>query len=315
MALPLGIFLGGCVIAIPVVTGVAQGVEHQKKQNEEAANESRMWKFNCLVSCDADDEIAHEELNNAILVVRHEKIWVVPRNADNKPVPPVKGTSPDLHAFAGFYIQYPDESRFPPERGLVSTISDDPPMLNWVYCDKKTYELRYNNRTGSMEHHVGVWDWSEDETRLTFDGWEGFIAIDEWDGEDEDPTTPWGKEGLRWAIYFDKDDNGLEGRHKGRDKFEVAFTRRIQSAEEQLKQNEAAEKKMQVKSRGGLSTQFDATKKSRSKEWEEKYGEAAKQRLEKERQDAREKLERLRREEEEKEGTIWQGSRNEGKKE
>ena len=314
MALPLGIFLGGCVVAIPVVTGVAQGVEHQKKQNEEAANESRMWKFNCLVSCDTDDEIAKEELNNAILVVRHDKVWVVPRDADNKPVPPVEGTKPELHAFAGFYIQYPDESRFPPERGLVSTISDDPPMLNWVYCDKETYELRYNNRTGSMAHHVGVWDWSEDETRVTFDGWEGFIAIDEWDGEDEDPTTPWGKEGLRWAVYFDKDDNGLKGRHKGRDKFEIALTRRIQSAEEQLKQNEAAEKKMQVKSRGGLSTQFDATKKARSKEWEEKYGEAAKERLERERQEARERLEKQRKEEEEREGTIWQGSRNEDKK-
>jgi len=312
MALPLSLFLGGCVVAIPVVTGIAQGVEHQKKQNEEAANESRMWKFNCLVSCESDDEIAQEELNNAILVVRHDKIWVVPRNADNKPVPPVKCTTPELHAFAGFYIQYPDENRFPPERGLVSTITEDPPMLNWIYCDKETYELRYNNRTGSMEHHVGVWDWSEDETRLTFEGWEGFVAIDEWDGEDEDFTTPWGKEGLRWAVYFDKDDNGLKGRHKDRDMFEIALTRRIQSAEEQLKQNEAAEKKMQVKSRGGLSTQFDATKKARSKEWEEKYGDAAKERLEKERQEARERLEKQRKEEEEKEGTIWKGSRDEG---
>jgi hypothetical protein len=315
MALPLGIFLGGCVIAIPVVTGVAQGVEHQKKQNEEAANESRMWKFNCLVSCDTKDEIADEELNNAILVVRHDKVWVVPRDNDNKPVPPVEGTEPPLHPFAGFYIQYPDESRFPPERGLVSTISDDPPMLNWIYCDKSTYELRYSNRTGSMEHHVGVWDWTEDETRLNFDGWEGFIAIDEWDGKDEDPNTPWGKEGLRWAVYFDKDDNGLKGRHKDRDRFEITLTRRIQSAEEQLKQNEAAEKKMQVKSRGGLSTQFSAPTKERSKEWEAKYGEEAKKRLEREREEARERLEKQKREEEEREGTIWQGSRNEAKKE
>ena len=107
------------------------------------------------------------------------------------------------------------------------------------------------------------------------------MAIDEWDGADEDPDTPWGNEGLRWAVYFDKDDNGLKGRHKGRDMFEISLKRRIQSAEEQLKQNEAAEKKMQVKSRGGLSTQFAAPQKERDKEWEKKFGEKARLELEK----------------------------------
>lgn len=73
MALPLGIFLGGAVTAIPVVTGVAEGVSHQKKQNEEAANQTRMIKFNVLVSCDSDDELA-EEVDNGILVLRHNKV-------------------------------------------------------------------------------------------------------------------------------------------------------------------------------------------------------------------------------------------------
>lgn len=72
-ALGLGLFLGGCVTAIPVVTGIAEGVEHQKKQNEEAANQTRMIKFNALVSCDSDDEIA-DEVDNGILVLRHEKV-------------------------------------------------------------------------------------------------------------------------------------------------------------------------------------------------------------------------------------------------
>ena len=75
MALPLGIFLGGCVVAIPVVTGIAEGVEHQKKQNEEAANETRMTKFNALVSCESNDELA-DEVDNGILVVRHGKVSV-----------------------------------------------------------------------------------------------------------------------------------------------------------------------------------------------------------------------------------------------
>ena len=71
--MPLGLFLGGCITAIPVVTGVAEGVSHQKKQNEEAANETRMIKFNLHVSCDADKDFA-DEVDNGILVLRHNKV-------------------------------------------------------------------------------------------------------------------------------------------------------------------------------------------------------------------------------------------------
>jgi hypothetical protein len=277
MALPLSIFLGGCVVAIPVVTGVAEGVEYQRKQNEEAANETRMIKFNLLVNCNSRDPIAKEEVDHGTVILRHDKAWVVPRDDEDKPLPPLEDVpiDPPMHAFAGFYIQYPDEERSPPERGLVSTIADDPPMLNWIYCDKDTYELRYNNRSGSIMHKVGEWDWTEDEKFMLFDGWEGFVAVDEWDGADEDNSTPWGREGLRWALYYDLDDNGLKGRRKGRDMFEVSLERKIQSEEDQLKQLEEAEKKMQVKSRGGLSTQFSAPARERTKEWEKKFGEGA----------------------------------------
>ena len=277
MALPLGLFLGGCVVAIPVVTGIAQGVEYQKKQNEEAANETRMIKFNLLVHCDSKDPIAREEVDHGTVILRHDKAWVVPRDDKGDPLPPdeEKTLEPPMHAFAGFYIQYPDENRCPPERGLVSTISDEPPVLNWVFVDRETFEIRYNNRSGSIEHIVGEWDWTADETHMLFQGWEGFVVVDEWDGADEDESTLWGKEGLRWALYYDVGDDGLRGRRKGRDMFEVALERKIQSEEDQLKQLEEAEKKMQVKTRGGLSTQFSAPAKERTREWEKKFGEGA----------------------------------------
>lgn len=277
MALPLGLFLGGCVVAIPVVTGIAQGVEYQKKQNEEAANETRMIKFNLLVHCDSKDPIAREEVDHGTVILRHDKAWVVPRDDKGDPLPPdeEKTLEPPMHAFAGFYIQYPDENRCPPERGLVSTISDEPPVLNWVFVDRETFEIRYNNRSGSIEHIVGEWDWTADETHMLFQGWEGFVVVDEWDGADEDESTPWGREGLRWALYYDVGDDGLRGRRKGRDMFEVALERKIQSEEDQLKQLEEAEKKMQVKTRGGLSTQFSAPAKERTREWEKKFGEGA----------------------------------------
>lgn len=196
------------------------------------------------------------------------QLWVVPRTDDPK-LTPAPTLDPPLHAFAGFYIQYPDEDRFPPERGLVSTISDDPPMLNWIYCDPLTYELKYGNRSASITGIVGEWDWTEDESALTLHGWEGFVVIDEWDGADEDDSTEWGREGLRWAVYYDIDDNGLKGRRKGRDMLEITLQRRLQSEEDQLKQLENANKKMQVATRGGLSTQFTAPARElrRKNEW------------------------------------------------
>jgi hypothetical protein len=82
----LGFFLGGSVVAIPVVTGIAEGVEHQKKQNEEAANETRMIKFNLHVSCDADDEIA-DEVDDGMVILRHDRVCphYAPTSALNQP--------------------------------------------------------------------------------------------------------------------------------------------------------------------------------------------------------------------------------------
>ena len=201
----------------------------------------------------------------------HGQAWIVPREDSPKPTPALV-LDPPLHAFAGFYIQYPDEDRFPPERGLVSTISDDPPMLNWIYCDRKTYELKYGNRSTSLPEIVGEWDWTEDESALTLQGWEGFVAIDEWDGAEEDDSTEWGRECLRWALYYDVDDNGLKGRRKGRDMLEVTLQMKLQSEADELKQLEEANKKMQVATRGGLKTQFTAPAREhkRKGEWARK---------------------------------------------
>lgn len=109
-----------------------------------------------------------------------------------------------------FYIAYPDPER-PPTRGLVSTISDDPPLLNWIYVDRDTLELKYGNRTQSREHFVGPWDWTADADDdgdgegqgegegegLVFEGWEGFVLVEE-------------EEGV-WGVRFDRGDDGLKG--------------------------------------------------------------------------------------------------------
>ena len=80
-------------------------------------------------------------------------------------------------------------------------------MLNWIYCHEETRAFQYGNRTQSIEHRVGDWDWTPDEERITFDGWEGFVAVKEKDG--------------RWALYYDIDDDGLEAVKAGRKVGEV----------------------------------------------------------------------------------------------
>jgi hypothetical protein len=122
-------------------------------------------------------------------------------------------------------------------------------MLNWLYVDNETQEIKYGNRSASIDHIVGDWDWTDDEAGLILEKWEGFVAVDE--GED-------GKDGLRWALYYDRYDDKLDGRRLvgGKEVLEVSLERRVQSTEQQLKQMEEAEKKMQVKSSGGMSTQF-----------------------------------------------------------
>ena len=101
------------------------------------------------------------------------------------------------YTLCAFYIEYPDEERKPAPLGLVSQVADDPPMLNWMYVDKNTMELKHGNRSQSREHHVGPWDWTEeDEIGLTFEGWEGFVAVQDDEGE--------------WQLFFDRNDDGLK---------------------------------------------------------------------------------------------------------
>lgn len=114
------------------------------------------------------------------------------------------------HKFNGYYFKYPSEQGY---QGMVSTISDDPPMLNWMYVDKDTGAVRYGSRKDTIGHVVGPWGWSEDEQLLTMDedDWR-FIAVEEevpvaagedggCDDEDQEYETC-------WAVYLSRDRDG-----------------------------------------------------------------------------------------------------------
>ena len=78
MASVLGLFLGGCVTAIPIVTGVAEGVSHQKRQNDEAANQTRMIKFQLDVADEAGAGFGAGAVDGGLVVLRHGKVCFSP---------------------------------------------------------------------------------------------------------------------------------------------------------------------------------------------------------------------------------------------
>lgn len=103
------------------------------------------------------------------------------------------------HKFNGYYFKYPSEQGY---QGLVSTIADDPPMLNWMYADKDTGAIRYGSRKDTTGHVVGPWGWSEDEQFLTIDGddWR-FIAV-------EVEVAAGGQARKCWEVFLSRDQNG-----------------------------------------------------------------------------------------------------------
>ncbi|KAL5342459.1 VPS28 protein-domain-containing protein [Aspergillus crustosus] len=185
------------ITAIPTVTGIALGCSEQRKQNRRDDDEKRMEKFYTDVECIEDDAEA-SELHGKRVVLRDNKVYI------DDPLPSKR--KKEAHAGQAFYIDYPEPDHMKGRKrglGLVSTIQDNPPMLNWLYADTETYELKYGNRTQSCEHIPGPWDWKEDETTIILER-RGFCAVKEEDGS--------------WAVYFDRDRDDLEEVLGGRGK-------------------------------------------------------------------------------------------------
>jgi hypothetical protein len=116
------------------------------------------------------------------------------------------------HPFTGYYLPYPD-SNF---EGLVSTISDNPPQLNWIYLDPQSFQFCHGLRVEADKGMSGPWGarvCADGEIRFLWNRWEGFMAV-----ETEEP-------GL-WVLCFDRRDDGLKGKVKeGRRAVELEMIR------------------------------------------------------------------------------------------
>ncbi|KAM6485717.1 hypothetical protein HDV62DRAFT_259002 [Trichoderma sp. SZMC 28011] len=170
------------ITAIPTVTGVGQAISAQKKAN--AANKEKE-KFRLTAVVEEGDE--DEDYETDFCVVKDGKLNV------NIPL----DTEFPGYAFCGYYFTYPSEEK---HLGLVTTISDDPPMLNWMYINKDTHAVEYGGRKDTLGHVIGPWGWSEDESFLTVQGKdECFVAKLERDDNGRS----------RWVVYWDPDSEIL----------------------------------------------------------------------------------------------------------
>lgn len=205
----------GAIIAVPAIVGTTEAI--RQGQHANAKEEHRGRKANLVVNLPKPNRYS-QAFDGAPVVLRNKKVTCLAycyRHAcnilttssqlyiDTNATTLGSGVTPG-HPFAGYYYPYPaNQNRWRAAglkgEGMVSTISDDPPMLNWIYVDAQTHEIKYGVRVEAEPHHCGPWDCTAVEKRVTFEGWEGFVAVQ----EDEDADE--------WALYFDRDDNGLRG--------------------------------------------------------------------------------------------------------
>ncbi|KAF9482395.1 hypothetical protein BDN70DRAFT_875144 [Pholiota conissans] len=200
----IGVAAGSVAIPLAAVStstsvvGISQGVSAQQKGAGAGAGagdaaeadkaDPRLAKFNLIAQCSPQPSAGSSALklvNGKIVVLRKGRLFLDAADPDYR-------IFSDGHPFSGFYLDYPAGKK---PMGLVSTISRDPPELNWIYADDDTLELKYGNKTASVNHIHGPWDWTPDQRGLTLEEWEGFVALEESPGV--------------WGLYYDQDDDHL----------------------------------------------------------------------------------------------------------
>ncbi|KAH8817465.1 hypothetical protein F5884DRAFT_779497 [Xylogone sp. PMI_703] len=171
------------LITCPALLGTSEAI--RQGQQKDRKEEHRARRCNLIVRC-LKPSRKSREIDHRYVVLRDSKLYINTGLEDDE--------TSFGHPFMGYYLPYPD-SKY---EGLVSSIADNPPVMNWIYVDRDTYEIKYGIRKDAQPNITGPFDCTRQEHRLTLDGWEGFVAV-----EDEN--------GL-WALYFDFDDDGLKSK-------------------------------------------------------------------------------------------------------
>ncbi|KAI2463019.1 hypothetical protein F4781DRAFT_441269 [Annulohypoxylon bovei var. microspora] len=171
------------LVAFSAVVGTSEAI--RQIQTDSKRKEHRSRKNHLTVRCTKSSQYS-AILEGRRVVLSGDKLYIDTGNDYEQ----VFG-----HPFAGYFLPYPDAKY----SGLVSTICDEPPVMNWIYIDRNSYELKFGTRPWAQPNWPGPFDCSRQDRRLTFAGWEGFFAV---------------KDGDFWALYFDVDQDNLKSKVK-----------------------------------------------------------------------------------------------------
>ncbi|KAJ6555402.1 hypothetical protein DFH09DRAFT_1165309, partial [Mycena vulgaris] len=169
VAIPLSAVSTATSVAVISQGASAQESGAQGAGGPDPKDDPRLAKFSLRARCEGADSAVRKNLDGKIVVLRNRKL---------RTILPVDG-----HPFSGFYLDYPVGTK---PRGLLSTISKDPPELNWIYADNATLELKYGNKSTN---------WTDNRKALLLDDWEGFAALEESPG--------------LWSVHYDRDVDHL----------------------------------------------------------------------------------------------------------
>ncbi|KAF9871827.1 hypothetical protein CkaCkLH20_10761 [Colletotrichum karsti] len=169
------------IVAFATVVGMTEAIRHIQIQARRKEHRSR--KNNLLIRCRKSTRYS-PDLEGKHVVLSGDKLFVD------------TGLDPDSafgHPFTGYYLPYPEREY----AGLVSTICEEPPIMNWIYVDRETYEVKFGTRPYAQPNYTGPFDCTRQDKRLTFAGWEGFFVV---------------KTGDFWALYFDIEQDRLKSK-------------------------------------------------------------------------------------------------------
>lgn len=194
--------------AIPTVTGVGNAISAQQRQ-QQAAKDQVKFHLTALIKlggeyqegafCTLADNQVRNDLDGGGYTPAYTPTTQMFIDLPDYPAPG--------HRFHGWYFKYPSEEG---HLGLVSSISVDPPALNWIYVDKDTGQVRHGARKDTVGHVIGPWYWSDDEELLTLkEDYEPFVAKREEGGQG------------RFCVYWDPE-------HKMEDCLRLRLRRRVQ---------------------------------------------------------------------------------------
>ncbi|KIR30662.1 hypothetical protein I309_00010 [Cryptococcus deuterogattii LA55] len=87
----------------------------------------------------------------------------------------------------------------PPPHPEPKSNSPSPPQPHHLYLNPTTHAIHHAPPQVAATAAPGPWSLTPLSHRILFEGWEGFVIVQESEADD------------RWALYFDRADNGLTG--------------------------------------------------------------------------------------------------------